>query len=658
MSSLPQPILSDSPGGERAGDLTGSHRQPPELRLIYDTAPIGLAFLSLDCRYLQINQRLTEICGISVADHIGRSVRETVPQVADQVEKIVQLILETGQPITGIEVNGQRPDGTNAERYWLTSWHPLRGAEGAIVGVNVVAEEITERKRAEAALAASEARFRALVRASSSLVWTTAADGQIVDMPEWRALTGQSIDEVRGWGWLHALHSDDRGRTQVVWQAAVDARSIYETEYRIRRWDGQYVWHQARGVAVFEVDGSIREWVGICVDIEDRKRAAQQQIEAETALRDLNESLEQRVEMEARERARIWNVSQDLLVVADSQGKYLSVNPAWTATLGWSEAELVGNTSEWLLHPDDREKTRAELARLAEGRRTLQFENRLRHKTGTFCRLSWMAVPDRGLIYAVARDVTALKDAEAALQRSQRELARTSRQTTMGAMTASIAHEINQPLSAIVLNGSAALRFLSHPEPDLEGVREGLMNIVEDGHRAGQVIASIRAMFGKEQSAKTELDLDELVRQVLTIAHGELESHRVSLQIHLLGKLPRVLGDRVPLQQVFLNLIMNAIETMAAVSSRPRILSVSSELHDTHHVLIKMRDSGAGIDPNDMGRIFDAFFTTKSNGMGMGLAICHSIVEAHGGRLWGSAATPHGSTFHVALPRADTVGGQ
>src|SRR5450432_3608979 len=136
MSSVPQSISSGSPGVECADHLSGSHGQPLELRLIYDTAPIGLAFLSPDCRYLQINQRLTEICGISVADHIGRSVRETVPQVADQVEKIVQIILSTGEPITGVEVNGQRPDGTNAERFWLTSWHPLRGPEGAIVGIN------------------------------------------------------------------------------------------------------------------------------------------------------------------------------------------------------------------------------------------------------------------------------------------------------------------------------------------------------------------------------------------------------------------------------------------------------------------------------------------------------------------------------------------
>lgn len=195
---------------------------------------------------------------------------------------------------------------------------------------------------ADTALAESEARYRALVRASSSLVWTTAADGQIVDMPEWRALTGQTIDEVRGWGWLNALHPDDRSRVEVVWQAAVDARSIYETEYRIRHRDGAYVWYRVRGAPVLEDDGGVREWVGLCVNIEDQKRAAQQQLEAEKALRDLNETLEQRVKAEAHDRAQIWNVSQDLLVVADREGKYLNVNPAWTAALGWSEADLVG----------------------------------------------------------------------------------------------------------------------------------------------------------------------------------------------------------------------------------------------------------------------------------------------------------------------------
>jgi PAS domain S-box-containing protein len=652
MSRVPQSILPVSPGVERADNLSGSHDQPPELRLIYDTAPIGLAFLTLDCRYLQINQRLTEICGISVADHIGRSVRETVPQVADQVEQIVQLILTTGEPITGIEVNGQRPNGANAERFWLTSWHPLRGPEGAIVGINVVAEEITERKRAEAALAASEARFRELADHISQFAWTADARGWIYWYNKrWHDYAGTTLEEMQGWGWQKVHHPDHVERVVNRIRQCFEAGTPWEDTFPLRSKDGTYRWFLSRALPIRDEAGEVVRWFGTNTDVTD-------QITAEKALRDLNANLEQRVETEVRERARIWNVSQDLLVVADAEGRFLNVNPAWTATLGWSQAELVGNTSEWLLHPDDREKTRAEHARLAEGRRTLRFESRLRHKRGTFCWLSWTAVPDRGLIYAVARDITDLKDAEAALQISQRELARVSRQNTMGAMTASIAHEINQPLGAIGLNGSASLRYLSRPEPDLEEVRAGLTRIVEDAQRASQVIASVRAMFGKNSGKKTELDLNDLVRQVLTMAHGELEGHLVSLQSDFLDNLPRVLGDRVPLQQVFINLIMNAIEAMAMVANRPRVLSASSEIDGAHHVLIKLKDSGAGIDSDDVGRIFDTFFTTKSNGMGMGLAICRSIVEAHGGRLWASAAIPHGAIFHVALPRADRMNGK
>jgi PAS domain S-box-containing protein len=496
----------------------------PALQLLYDTAPIGLAFLTPDCRYLQINQRLTEICGISVADHLGRSVRETVPAIADQVEFLVKTILETGLPVTGIEVSGQRPDG--AHRVWVTGWHPLKDADGNPVGVNVVAEEITERKRAEEALAASQ-----------------------------------------------------------------------------------------------------------------------------MALRTLNESLEQRVAAQARERDRIWNVSQDLLVVADADGGVLAVNPAWTAMLGWSEGDLLGKTTEWLLHPDDREKTRAESARLAEGHKTLRFENRFRRKSGSYCRVSWTAVPDRGQFYAVGRDVTELSRAEEALRELRGELARASRQTTMGAMTASIAHEINQPLAAIVTNGNIGLRWLARAEPDLDEIRGALQRIVDDGLRAGDVIGGVRAMFGKDNRAKSAVKLNDVVREVLALAHGELESHQVTLRTEL-SEAPEIMADRVQLQQVLLNLITNAAEAMVSVTDRARLLVVTSGSDEAGDVRITVEDSGPGIDPKDIDRIFHAFFTTKSHGMGMGLAICRSIIETHGGRLRASPGNPHGAVFHIHLPKA------
>jgi PAS domain S-box-containing protein len=497
----------------------------PELQLIYETAPIGLAFLSPDCRYVLINQHLTEICGISIADHIGRSVREMVPQVAEQVEQIVQTILRSGEPITGIEVNGQRPDGSNVDRVWITYWHPLKNRNGDVIGVNVAAEEITERKRAEAELAASQEH-----------------------------------------------------------------------------------------------------------------------------LRNLNETLAERVEAQAQERDRIWKLSQDLLVVSDLSGTILSVNPAWSATLGWSPDDLVGNRVEPLIHPDDRGRSVAERASLAVGRKTQHFENRLQCKDGSYRWLSWFAVTDQGVIYAVARDITNLKQTQEQLHTLHRQLAHVSRQTTMGAMTASIAHEMRQPLTAIMANANAGLRWLNRSNPDLAEAQAVLNQIVSDGRRISEVIESIRGMFRKESREPILVDVCALVGEVLALAQGEFETHQILVRNDLYDGLPRVMAERVQLQQVLLNLIMNAIEAMSSVAGRERRLTIAADIDERASVRVTVEDTGSGIDPAHLDRIFDTFFTTKSHGMGLGLSICRSIIEAHGGRLWAVPRTPFGTAFYLTLP--------
>jgi PAS domain S-box-containing protein len=487
--------------------------QPPELQLLYETAPIGLAFLTPDCRYLQINRHLTEICGISVADHIGRSVRETVPQVADQVEHIVTTILQTGQSITGIEVSGQRPDGGNAERVWLTYWHPLKDAAGSILGINVVAEEITERKRAEAALAASEARFRELADNMTQFAWTADSIGRRTWFnKQWYEYTGATLEDVEGTKWQKLLHPDHVERVGKRIQESYESGTPWEDTFPLRGRGGNYRWFLTRAVPIRNESGNVIRWFGTKTDVT-------LQVEAEKALRSLNETLEERIEVQARERDRIWNVSRDLLVVADTNGTLLSVNPAWTATLGWSERDLLGKTADWLCHPDDRAKTQLELAGLTGGRKTLvPLENRLQHKGGSYRWLSWTAVVDKGRVYAVARDVTDLKNAEEQLRASRHELTQVSRQTTMGAMTASIAHEVNQPLAAIVANANAGLRWLAKGTPDLTEVRALLKRIVSDGHRAGKVIASIRSMFGKDRGETSPLTVNDLIGEVLRTA--------------------------------------------------------------------------------------------------------------------------------------------
>ena len=290
---------------------------------------------------------------------------------------------------------------------------------------------------------------------------------------------------------------------------------------------------------------------------------------------------------------------------------------------------------------------------MAAGQKTLHFESRFRHQNGSYRWLSWTAVPDQERIYGMARDVTGLKEAEHKLEEAGRQLAQVTRRTTLATMTASIAHEINQPLGAIVLTGNACSRLLASAEPDLEAIRAALKRIVDDGRRASDILANIRSMLRHDRQQRLRLDVNDVVRDVLELVRGELERHRIAVEVECAGDMPTIVGEQVPLQQVVLNLVMNAVEEMASLTARPRRLFVETKPTGSDGVLVTVTDNGSGIEPSALERIFDAFFTTKAHGMGMGLSICRSIVEAHGGRLWAAPAIPHGSTFNVLLPLHD-----
>src|ERR1700733_2846871 len=336
--------------GASAGASDPPGASSPELQLIYNTVPIGLAFLTPDCRYVVLNQRLSEICGVSIADHIGRSVRETVPQVAAQVETIVETILRTGEPVTGIEIKGQRRDGTNSGRSWITYWHPLKDQNGGVCGINVVAEEITQRKLAEAALAASEARFRELADNMSQFAWMADATGSRTWFNRrWYEYTGMTFEDAQGWGWRTVYHPEHVDHVTAKVREGSTSGTAWEDIFPLRGVDGHYRWFLTKVVPISDPTADALRWFGTDTDVT-------QQIEAENALRDLNETLLARVETHVRERNRLWSVSQDLLTVADTDGRIISVNPAWTSMLGWSEGELLGKTAEWLVHPDDLER--------------------------------------------------------------------------------------------------------------------------------------------------------------------------------------------------------------------------------------------------------------------------------------------------------------
>ena len=290
----------------------------------------------------------------------------------------------------------------------------------------------------------------------------------------------------------------------------------------------------------------------------------------------------------------------------------------------------------WIVQPLERlEKV------VSTVRRTKDYSLRVGHKSND----------EIGRLAAGFNDM--LSELSAAREREsadQLELARASRLTTMGAMTASIAHEINQPLAAIAANANAGLRWLARASPDLEEVHAALKRINTDAHRAGEIIQSVRSIFKKAPQQGAAVDVNGMIQEVLALVHGDLIGHHIAVKTDLDPDLRRVRADRVQLQQVMLNLITNAVEAMSAVEGRRRFLNVATRPHERDAVLIRVQDSGPGIDPGGKERIFDAFFSTKTSGMGMGLFICRSIVEAHGGNLWATSAETGGAVFNLVLP--------
>ena len=335
---------------------------------------------------------------------------------------------------------------------------------------------------------------------------------------------------------------------------------------------------------------------------------------------------------------------------------YVAANPAFQKMTGYSDAELRRLFPADITHEDDQAATEAAIAANSTGKLYAQhIEKRYRRKDGgvTWAVLDAFLAPVAGsapFLAAVAVDITERKRAEEALRDARADLERMARLTTMGELTASIAHEINQPLTAIVTQSDAALRFLNREEPDLDEVRDALSCIAQDGMRAADVIRGLRALARKSGPRLTKLDVDDVIREVLALAQGELRRHDVVLRTAVAAGGRPVVGDRVQLQQVLLNLIMNGVEAMREVTERTRELTVSSLFDEQGSVLISVKDTGAGLDAAVAEHMFEPFFTTKSDGLGMGLSICRSIVEAHGGRLWVSSRAPHGADVRFTVP--------
>ena len=416
--------------------------------------------------------------------------------------------------------------------------------------------------------------------------------------------------------------------------------------------------------------------------LEDANRRLQHEIgerqRAEAALRNANEELERRVtartadlEDEVAQRRRteetlraseerwrsMFEASAVGIALTDENRRFVAVNKAFQKMLGYTSDELCSLGPVEITYEDDRAATQEMLDNMLSGRSSgYHVEKRYRRNDGTviWVRVSTAQAPEPGSglrgIPTIIEDVTERKQAEDALQEARDALLRVTRVTTLGELSASIAHEINQPLGAIVANGSACLRLLAVEKPDIEEAREAVEDIISDGRRASAVLGRVRQLAKKSAPERAPVDVNSAISEVLSLTRQELQRNQVTARAQLDPSLPPVLADRIQLQQVVLNLVMNGIEAMRGVKDRARVLIVKSAVAAPADVAVTVEDTGIGFANSDPEHIFETFFTTKDDGMGMGLSISRSIVRDHGGRMWATPGAPIGAAFSFTLP--------
>ena len=497
-------------------------------------------------------------------------------------------------------------------------------------------QEVAERRRTEEALRESERDSRLIVDSIPGLValLTATGDVEVVNRQVFEYF-GQTLEELRQWGTNDTVHPEDLPHVIEVFTRAIASGTPYEIAQRFRRSDGVYRWFANSGFPVRDTNGQAVRWCVLLTDIDDLKRA-------EAELRRAYDHL-----AEAQRLSQTGSFTLDLATDehywSEEFYRICEFEPGSKVTI-----QRLGD----IVHPQDVRLFEGAIQRAIAGPNP-EFYFRIVTSRGVLKQLRGFAhrIADRPVFVGAVQDVTASKLAEEALNRARSELAHVARVSTLSALTASIAHEVNQPLSGIITNAATCLRMLDANPPNVDGARETARRTIRDGNRASEVVTRLRALFTKKEFTLEWLDLNEATREVIALSLSDLHRNRVLLQSELADDLPTITGDRTQLQQVILNLVRNASDAMVDVDDRPRQLLIRTERQDGDRVRVTVRDAGTGFDRQSMDNLFEAFYTTKSDGMGIGLSVSRSIIERHHGRLWAEPNDGPGATFSFSIPR-------
>ena len=503
----------------------------------------------------------------------------------------------------------------------------------------VLRKEVAERRRAEEALAASEHNLRVIVDSIPGLVSLLTPVGEVeLVNPQLVEYTGRTLEELRLWGTSDTVHAEDLPRVVQFFGGSITSGNPYDFEARLRRFDGVYRWFQVRGLPVRDADGRIVRWCSLLTDIDERKRAEDALKRSEAFLAEA-----QRLSLTG---SFSWRIDTDEITFSEQLYRIFELDPDAPVTF-----EQIGSR----VHPEDISLLSEKMDLARRNINDHDYGIRLRMLDG---RVKFLRTKSYGIRHKDGRlehigaiqDVTEHRLAEETLSKLRSELTHMARVTSLGALTASIAHEVNQPLSGIVTNASTCLRMLAMEPPNVDGARETARRTIRDGNRASDVITRLRALFSKKETIAERVDLNDAAREVIALSLSELQRDRVILRCELADDLPLVTGDRVQLQQVILNLLRNGSDAMNTVHDRPRKLLIRTARDESDRALLSVKDAGIGFDPQSMDKLFQAFYTTKNDGMGIGLSVSRSIIEQHQGCLWATLNDGPGATFSFSIP--------